>query len=214
VKVYTTDKLRNVAFVGHQDAGKTSLVEALLFNTGATTRLGRIEEKNTVSDYEEDERERSMSISTSLVPCEYNGYKINVLDTPGYTDFQGEVKNAISVADAVAVVVDSVAGVEVGTELAWTFAEEFELPLIAIVNKMDRENASFARALESLRKAFPGYKFVPVTLPIGEEHAFKGVVNILTEKACLGAGTEASDIPADMADEVEEARIALIEAAA
>ncbi len=214
MKVYTTDKLRNVALVGHQDAGKTSLVEALLFNTGATTRLGRIEEKNTVSDFEEDERERSMSISTSLVPCEYNGYKINVLDAPGYTDFQGEVKNAISVADAVAVVIDSVAGVEVGTELAWSFAEEFGLPLLAIVNKMDRENASFSRALDSLRKAFPGYKFVPVTLPIGEEHAFKGVVNVLTGKAYLGAGKEVSDVPADMVDEVEEARFALVEAAA
>ncbi|NPV67017.1 MAG: elongation factor G [Anaerolineae bacterium] len=214
MKVYTTDKLRNVALVGHQDAGKTSLVEALLFNTGATTRLGRIEEKNTVSDFEEDERERSMSISTSLVPCEYEGYKINVLDTPGYTDFQGEVKNAISVADAVAVVVDAVSGVEVGTELAWSFAEEFGLPLLVIINKMDRENASYARTLESLRKSFPGYKFVPVTLPIGEEHTFKGVVNVLTGKAYYEAGKQASDVPADMADEVEEARVALVEAAA
>ncbi len=214
MKVYTTDKLRNVALVGHQDAGKTSLVEALLYNTGATTRLGRIEEKNTVSDFEEDERERSMSISTSLVPCEYEGYKINVLDTPGYTDFQGEVKNAISVADAVAVVVDAVSGVEVGTELAWSFAEEFGLPLLVIINKMDRENASYARTLESLRKSFPGYKFVPVTLPIGEEHTFKGVVNVLTGKAYYEAGKQASDVPAEMADEVEEARVALVEAAA
>lgn len=214
MKVYTTDKLRNVALVGHQDAGKTSLVEALLYNTGATTRLGRIEEKNTVSDFEEDERERSMSISTSLVPCEYEGYKINVLDTPGYTDFQGEVKNAISVADAVAVVVDAVSGVEVGTELAWSFAEEFGLPLLVIINKMDRENASYARTLESLRRSFPGYKFVPVTLPIGEEHTFKGVVNVLTGKAYYEAGKQASDVPADMVDEVEEARVALVEAAA
>jgi elongation factor G len=214
VKVYTSDKLRNVALVGHQGAGKTSLVEALLFSTGAINRLGRIEEKNTVSDFDEDERERGLSLSTTLVPCEYNGFKINVLDTPGYTDFQGEVKNAVRVADAVAVVIDAVSGVEVGTELAWSFANEYNRPVIAIINKMDRENASFANALESLRTSFPDYKFVPVTLPIGQEHDFKGVVNVLTEKAYLKEGMAASEIPGDMADDVAEARLELVEAAA
>ncbi|MBN2469606.1 MAG: elongation factor G [Anaerolineae bacterium] len=215
MKVYTTDQLRNVALVGHQGAGKTSLVEALLFNAGAINRMGRVEEKNTISDYEEEEKERGISLGTTLIPCEFNGFKINVLDTPGYTDFQGEVKGAISVADAVAVVVDAVAGVEVGTELAWAFAQEFGRPLIAVVNKMDRENANYQAAIESLRTSFPDYKFVPVTLPIGQEHDFKGVVNVLTQKAYLDAGKSPSgDIPADMADAVEEARLALIEAAA
>ncbi len=214
MKVYPTEMLRNVALVGHQGAGKTSLVEALLFNTGAINRLGRVEEKNTVSDFEEEEKERGLSLSTSLVPCEFNNHKVNILDTPGYTDFQGEVKNAISVADAVAVVVDAVAGVEVGTEVAWNFAAEQNRPMIAIINKMDRENANFNNALDSLRKAFPDYKFVPVTLPIGQEHDFKGVVNVLTQKAYLDAGKTASEVPADMADEAEAARTALVEAAA
>ncbi|GAB4570962.1 MAG: elongation factor G [Anaerolineae bacterium] len=190
-------------------------MEALLFNTGAITRMGRIEERNTVSDFEEEERQRGLSLGTSLVPCEHDGFKINVLDTPGYTDFQGEVKNAISVADAVAVVIDAVSGVEVGTELAWSFAEEFGLPMIAIVNKMDRENANYNAAIESLRRSFPDYKFVPVTLPIGQEHDFKGVVNVLTEKAYLEAGkSPSSDVPADMADAVAEAKLQLVEAAA
>src|SRR5690606_25562070 len=118
MREYTTDKLRNVAFVGHQGSGKTSLVEALVFNSGAITRLGRVEEKNTVSDWDDEEKERGLSLSTSLVPVEFEDHKINILDTPGYTDFQGEVKNAIRVADSVVVVVDAVAGVEVGTELA------------------------------------------------------------------------------------------------
>lgn len=214
MKVYPTEMLRNVALVGHQGAGKTSLVEALLFNTGAINRLGRVEEKNTVSDFEEDEKARGLSLSTSLVPCEFNDYKVNILDTPGYTDFQGEVKNAISVADAVAVVVDAVAGVEVGTEVAWNFAAEYNRPLIAVINKMDRENANFDNALASLSTAFPDYKFVPVTLPIGQEHDFKGVVNVLTQKAYLEVGKTASDVPADMADAVEEARTVLVEAAA
>lgn len=215
MKVYTTDKLRNVALVGHQGAGKTSLVEAMLFNTGAINRMGRVEEKNTVADFEEEERERGLSLGTSLVPCEYNGFKINVLDTPGYTDFQGEVKGAISVADAVAVVVDAVSGVEVGTELAWGFAEEFDRPLIAIVNKMDRENANYDNAIQSLRTSFPDYKFVPVTVPIGQEHDFKGVVNVLTGKSYYEAGaTGSEELPADMVDMVEGARLELIEAAA
>ncbi|MBN1964281.1 MAG: elongation factor G [Anaerolineae bacterium] len=214
MKVYSTDKLRNAALVGHQGAGKTSLVEAMAFNTGAINRLGRIEERNTVADYEEEERERGMSIATSLVPCEFNGFKLNILDTPGYTDFQGEVKNAVRVSDAVVVVVDAVSGVEVGTELAWGFAEEANLPFIAVINKMDRENANYAAALESLRAAFPDYRFVPVVLPIGQEHEFKGVVNVLTGKAYLNAGGDTGDIPADMADAVDEARLELVEAAA
>src|SRR5690554_730221 len=121
MKEYTTDKLRNVAFVGHQGAGKTSLIEALLFNTGAISRLGHVEEKNTVSDWDEEEKERGISLSTTLVPVEFEDHKINVLDAPGYTDFQGEVKNAIRVADSVVIVVDAVSGVEVGTELAWQY---------------------------------------------------------------------------------------------
>lgn len=214
MKEYATDKLRNVVLVGHQGAGKTSLAEALLYNTGAITRLGRVEEKNTVSDWDEDEKERGISVSTSLIPIEFNDHKINVLDTPGYTDFQGEVKNAIRVVDSVIVVVDAVSGVEVGTELAWQYAQVYQQPIIVTINKMDRENANFERTLESLRQNFPTYKFVPVMLPIGAESSFQGVVNLLTMKAYLGPGKDRSDLPEDIADAAEEARLTLVEAAA
>ncbi|MCS7072512.1 MAG: GTP-binding protein, partial [Anaerolinea sp.] len=214
MKEYLTEQLRNVVIVGHQGAGKTSLVEAMLFNTGAISRMGRIEEKNTVSDWDEEEKERGLSLSTSLIPLEFNDLKINLLDTPGYTDFQGEVKNAIRVADSVLVVVDAVSGVEVGTELAWQYAEVYQQPIIVTINKMDRENANFERALESLRTAFPDYKFIPVMLPIGAESAFKGVINLVTMKAYYDIGKDRSDLPAEYADAAQAAHMQLVEAAA
>jgi elongation factor G len=214
MKEYTSDKIRNVVLVGHQGCGKTSLAEALLFNTGATTRIGRIEDKNTISDYEDEEKARQLSLGTALLPLEFQEHKINVLDTPGFTDFQGEMKNAIRVADAVFVVVDAVSGVEVGTELAWEYAREYQQPTIVVINKLDRENADFEGTLEQLREAFPKYKFVPVMLPIGKETNFKGVVNVLTKKAYFGAGRERSELPADMVDATEAAHLVMMEAAA
>jgi elongation factor G len=214
MNIYPTAQIRNVVFVGHQGAGKTTLVEALLYNTRAISRIGRIEEKNTVSDWDEDERERGLSLSTSLVPIEFEGVKINILDTPGYTDFQGEVKNAIRVADSVIVVVDAVSGVEVGTELAWQYAEAYQQPIIVTINKLDRENADFERTLASLRASFPDYKFIPVMIPIGAEHAYRGVVNLLTMKAYYDAGRDRSDLPPEMADAAEAAKTVLVEAAA
>lgn len=214
MKVYSTEQIRNVAFVGHQGAGKTSLVEALLFNTGAVSRVGRIEEKNTVSDWDDDERERGLSLSTSLVPIEFSDTKINILDTPGYTDFQGEVKNAIRVADSVIVVVDAVSGVEVGTELAWSYAEAYQQPIIVTINQLDRENADYERTLNSLRASFPEYKFIPVMIPIGEQATFKGVVNLLTMKAYYDMGKDRSDLPDDGQAAADAARTVLVEAAA
>ncbi|MFO7321807.1 MAG: elongation factor G [Chloroflexota bacterium] len=214
MKEYTSDRIRNVVLVGHQSAGKTSLAEALLYNTGAINRLGRIEEKNTVSDWDEEERERGLSISTSLIPVEFEDYKINLLDTPGYTDFQGEVKSAIRVADSVLVVVDAVSGVEVGTQLAWEFAEAYQQPIIVTINKMDRENANFEQALDSLRENFPDYKFIPVMLPIGAEADFRGVVNLLTMKAYYDAGKDRADLPPELEEAAAAARLALVEAAA
>jgi elongation factor G len=214
MKEYTTEQLRNVALVGHQGSGKTTLVEALLYNTGAINRLGKVEEGNTVSDWDEDEKARGISLSTSLVPLEFQDHKINVLDAPGFTDFQGEVKNAIRVADSVIVVVDAVAGVEVGTELAWEYAKAYQQPIIVIINKMDRENADFEGTLEGLRETFPEYKFIPVMLPIGKEANFKGVVNLLTMKAYYDAGKDRSDLPDDMREAAEAARLTLVEAAA
>lgn len=211
---YTTDKLRNIALVGHQSAGKTTLVEALLYNTGAITRLGRVEEKNTVSDWDDDEKEQGHSLSTSLIPIEFEDHKINLLDTPGYTDFQGEVKNAIRVADSVFVVVDAVSGVEVGTQLAWEYAEVYQQPIIVTINKMDRDNANFERTLNQLKETFPAYKFIPVMLPIGAGANFKGVVNLLTMKAYYDIGRDRSDLPTEFQEEAETARTVLIEAAA
>ncbi|MEQ8675058.1 MAG: elongation factor G [Aggregatilineales bacterium] len=214
MKEYKTENLRNVALVGHQGCGKTSLVEALLYNTGAVNRMGRVEEGNTLSDWDEDEKTRGISLSTSLIPVEFNDHKINILDAPGYTDFQGEVKNAIRVADAVIVVVDAVAGVEVGTELAWEYAKVYQQPIIVVINKMDRENANFEGVLDQLRANFDDHKFIPVMLPIGKESNFKGVVNLLTMKAYYEAGADRSDLPDELADSSEEARLTLVEAAA
>ncbi len=205
MKEYTSDRVRNIALVGHQGAGKTSLAESLLFNTGAITRMGKIEERNTVTDFDEDERARTLSIYTALIALEHRDYKVNVLDAPGYVDFMGEAKNAVRVADTAVVLVDSVAGPEVGTELAIDYAKEFGLPIVIVVNKMDRENANFNTVLSAVRERFPHKRFVPVVLPIGSQADLKGVVNLLTQKAHLGAGKEASAIPADLADDVEAA---------
>ena len=211
---YKSENIRNVALVGHQGCGKTSLVEAMLFSAGATTRLGSTSEKNMVSDWEDEEKTRGLSLSTSLVPVEFNDIKINALDTPGFTDFQGELKNAIRAADAVVVVIDAVAGVEVGTELAWEYARACQQPMIVVVNKMDRENANFDEVLDQLRSQFNDYKFVPVMLPIGQESDFRGVANALTQKAYYDAGGERSELPAEYADALEEAHMELMEAAA
>lgn len=214
MKEYTTEQIRNVALVGHQGAGKTSLVEALLFTSGAISRMGKVTDGSTVSDFDEEEKGRQLSINTALIPIEFQDHKINLMDTPGYTDFQGEVKNAIRVSDCVLVAVDAVAGPEVGTELAWQFADEFNQPLIVVVNKINRENANFQRTIDALHTRFPEYKFIPVLLPIGEGPAFKGVINVLTQKAYYGTGQERTEPPVEMVDQISAAHVTLIEAAA
>ncbi len=214
MKEYQTENIRNVALVGHQSCGKTSLVEALLHSTGATSRMGHISESNMISDWDDEERERGLSLSTSLVPIEFNDMKINVLDTPGFTDFQGELKNAILAADSVIVVVDAVSGVEVGTELAWEYARISEQPIIVVINKMDRENANYDVVLDQLQSQFDDYKFIPIMLPLGQQADYRGVANALTQKAYLGAGADRSELPAEYADALEEAHMELMEAAA
>ena len=144
---------------GGNSQGKTSLAESLLFATGAITRLGKIEEGNTVADFDEDEQARGLSIYSALLAIEYGEHKINVLDAPGYVDFMGEAKNAVRVADTAVVVVDAVSGPEVGTELAFDYAEEFKLPIVVVINKMDRENANFANVLSALAERFADYRF-------------------------------------------------------
>ena len=213
MKEYATDKLRNVVLLGHGSAGKTSLAEALLFSSGAINRMGEVENGTTVADFDEEEINRHISLNLALVPVEWAEHKINLIDTPGYTDFVGEVKSGIRVADLALILVDAVSGVEVGTELAWNFADELELPRIVVVNKMNRENASLARVLEALNETF-GKNFVPISLPIGEEGNFAGIVDVVKMKALMGTDGKEAEIPAEMAEQVEAARVALIEAVA
>lgn len=213
MKEYKTDQIRNVVLLGHGSAGKTSLSEAMLFGSGATNRMGKVEEGTTTADFDEEEIKRHISLSLSLIPCEWNKHKINVLDTPGYTDFVGEVVSAVHVADVALVLVDAVSGVEVGTELVWTRADDRELPRMVFINKMDRDNADFERTLHALRDAFDE-NFVPVQLPIGSQSDFEGVVDLVTMRAYRGPDGQAGDIPDMMADQAEEYRITLMEAAA
>ena len=213
MRSYRVEELRNIGLISHSGAGKTSLAEAMLFNTGAISRLGKVEEGNTVSDYDPEEVRRGISVNTAVLPCEWKDHKVNVLDTPGYMDFVGEVKGALRVADGAVVLVCAASGVEVGTELAWQYADEHELPRLAFVNKMDRENANFLSALEQLRAKFGG-QFVPLHLPIGSQADFRGVVDLLSMKAYLDEGKVESEIPADLQDQAQLMREQLIEAAA
>ncbi len=213
MKEYTTEFIRNVALASHSGAGKTTLTEAFLHFTGATTRLGRVEDGTTASDFEEEEIRRKLSLSTSVIPVEYNNCKINLLDTPGYTDFVGEVISAMRVADGAILLVDSVAGLEVGTEVAFRHSEAFHLPRFVVINKMDRDNANFQKALASVEE-FSETRLVPVQIPWGEKAAFQGVIDLLTMKAYKGDGKTVVDIPGDMLPTAEKARVALVEAAA
>jgi elongation factor G len=213
MKSYRTEQLRNVALVGHGSAGKTSLAEALLFASGAITRLGKVEEGNTVSDYDPDEQRRRISISLSLLPCEWRDHKVNLLDTPGYADFVGEVREALRVADTAVFVVDAVAGVEVGTELNWKVAEAAHLPRFFFINKLDRENADFARTVQQLREMF-GPGCVPLQVPLGERERFTGVVDLITQEARSGQALERGPVPAEREGEVARYREMLLESVA
>ncbi|HET9314479.1 MAG TPA: elongation factor G [Vicinamibacteria bacterium] len=182
MKVYETPHLRNVALIGHGGCGKTSLVSAMLFDMGAVNRLGRVEDGTTVTDFDPDEIERKISLQTGLAYGEWRKVKVNLLDTPGYANFLAEARGALRVADAALVVVDAVAGVEVQTQKVWGYAEEFGLPRVIVVNRMDRERASFLRTLESLQNAF-GRQVVPLAIPLGEEKGFVGVADLVADKA-------------------------------
>lgn len=214
MKVYPSDKIRNVAVAGHQGAGKTTLIETLLHLAGVTQRMGDVNDGTTVSDFDEDERERKLSISNAVIPFEWNNYKINIIDTPGYSDFQGEVQQAVRVCDAVLVVVDAVSGPEVGTELAFRFAADFNQPVMVAINRVDRENADFYGTLEKLRERFANHKFVPVTVPMGERENFEGVLGAVTRKAYMGTDGKREDPPTEFVDRVEEAHLEIVEAAA
>jgi elongation factor G len=216
MKEYTTEFLRNVALVSHGGAGKTMLAEAFLHVTGATTRLGKVEDGTTVSDYDDEEHRRNISIYTSVLPLEYKDHKINILDTPGYTDFVGEMVSALSVADGAVLLVDAVSGIEVGTEIAWRNADQFHLPRFIVINKMDRENADFEKTYDAIEEfvRLHDKRALKVHLPIGEKHDFKGVVDIIGMKAYLGDGKTTGGIPAELKEAAEKLHFELVEAAA
>lgn len=214
MKEYATEFIRNIALVSHGGGGKTILGEAMLLYTGAITRMGRVEDGNTVSDFEDEEIRRTLSLSTSLLPVEFKDHKLNILDTPGYTDFIGEVISALSVADAAVILVDSVAGVEVGTEIVWEYCNTFNLPRFVVISKMDRDNANFKRALTAASDLSPDATFIPVQLPWGEKSEFKGVIDLFNMKARPAEGEAMEEIPAEYQEQAEKARIALVEAAA
>ena len=201
---YNSDQIRNCVIVSHSGTGKTILAESMLYTAGLITRIGAVEDGNTVSDFEEEEIKRSNSVQASLMAFDWRGTKINLIDTPGFADFRGEVVSALTAADSVVLVVAAPSGVEVGTQQMWQMASSQGIPRMIFVSKMDRENASFSRVMSSLADSF-GRECVPVQLPVGSEADFTAVINLLDPS---------SDVPTGLGDEVEDARERLIEAAA
>jgi elongation factor G len=182
MKTYPPEAIRNVGLFGHQGTGKTSLAEALVFLSGATTRVGRIEDGNTVCDFEPEEIKKGLSVSLALTPVEWHGHKINLIDVPGYADFIGEAQAALRVVDLAIFVLSAVEGVQVQHQIVWSMAGRLNVPRVVFINKLDRERASFSRTLAELSEKL-GSGFAPVDLPIGEEHNFAGVVDVLSRKA-------------------------------
>ena len=201
---FTTERIRNLALLSHSGAGKTILAEAMLNTTGISTRMGTVEDGTTVSDYEPEEHKRNTSVNTAILNVPWNGHKLNVIDTPGYADYRGEVVSGIRVADAAVILVAAQAGIEVGTRQMWNLADERDLPRIVYISKLDRENADFGGVVAALQERF-GRHLVPVHLPIGSETSLAGVINLLDSN---------SDVPAEYESEFEEARERLIEAIA
>ena len=192
MNIYTTDKIRNVVLLGHGGSGKTSLAEAMAYLSGITSRLGKVEDGNTVSDYGKEEQKRKISISTSVIPVEWSGYKINIIDSPGFFDFAGEVEEAISAAGAAVIVVNGKSGVEVGTQRAWELCEKYKLPRMIYVSNMDVDNASFRQVVEDMTNMF-GKKMAPFHLPIRENEKFVGYINVVTETGNRWQGKEVTE---------------------
>jgi elongation factor G len=215
LKVYEGQDVRNVGLAGHGHSGKTSLAAAILYTTGATNRLTRVDEGNTITDFDDEEIARKITIATAIATAEWKKTKLNLIDTPGFNIFINDTHAALVAADSAVIVVDGVAGVEVQTEKVWQFAEEFKLPRAILINKLDRERSSFDRALESVQSVF-GRTAVPIQLPMGAERDFKGIIDLVAMKAVTytsdgdGKGKE-SDIPGDLADSAQKAHEALIE---
>jgi elongation factor G len=207
------ENIRNVVLLSHSGAGKTSASEAMLFTAGAITRLGKVEEGTTTSDYDPDEVKRRISINLSLLPCQWKGAKINLIDTPGYSDFVGEVKAAIRVSEGAVIVVCAASGVEVGTEQVWSYCDQAELPRLIFINKMDRENADFYKTVEQIQSRF-GAKCLPLQLPIGAQAGFQGVVELLTMKSYIGSEAKEAEFPSSLQTQAASFREKLVEAVA
>lgn len=215
MRVYDAPAIRNVALVGHSGAGKTQLASAMLFDAGVVNRLGKVDDGTTVTDYDEEEIARKHTLGSSVAHLEWNGCKVNLVDTPGMANFLSDARAALRVTDTALVVVDAVAGVQVQTEALWKVAAEQNLPRLVVLNRLDRERASLERALESLREVF-GRTVVPVNIPIGAEQDFHGVVDLVAQKAITfardGSGKmTVGDVPAELAAEAQSAREALVE---
>ncbi len=215
MKQYASDKIRNIALLGHGGSGKTSLLEAILFDKKVTDRLGSIDDGNTVGDYSKEEIQRKFTIGTSLIPMEWGGCKINFLDTPGYFDFVGETIGALSISGGAVIVVDATSGIEVGTEKAWKYAEQRSMPRLIFINKMDKENIDYVGLIEKLKDEF-GTKIAPFVVPIGDGEDFKGYVNVVDMVGRIIEGDKVldADIPAELEDRVAAVREMLIESVA
>ena len=213
MKEYSTEKIRNIVLLGHGGTGKTSFAEAALFVSGAINRLGKVEDGTTASDFEPDEVKRKVSINASLLPVEWKDRKINLIDSPGYADFIGDAYSGLAAADTAVIVVCAASGVQVGTELAWEMADEAGKPRAILINRLDRENANFDTTLAAINSQL-SRKAVAVQLPIGTQHSFSGIVDLIDGKSYSGEKATAGDAPADMASAIETARAALMEAAA
>ena len=181
MKVYSTEQVRNLALVGHSGCGKTNLTEAMLFQSGVTKSMGNVSNKNTLSDFSKEERDRGTSIGTSVIPIEWRNHKVNMIDTPGFLDYMGESYGALRASEAALMVIDATSGIEVGTERMWKYTEKIGLPRIIFVNKIDGENVSFRRLMEELKEAF-GKKVIPFSVPIGEGEDFVGVTDVIYQK--------------------------------
>ncbi|MBA7618248.1 Elongation factor G [subsurface metagenome] len=210
---YGLETIRNLALVSHCGAGKTSIAEAMLFTAGVINRLGKVDDGATTSDYDPDEVKRKISLNLTMLPCQWEGTKINLIDTPGYSDFVGEVKAAIRVSEGAVIVICAASGVEVGTEQVWAYTEQDNLPRLIFVNKMDRENADFYRIVDELRSRF-GSRCIPMQLPIGAQSDFQGIVDLLTMKSYIGSPAKDAEIPSALKTKVDSFREKLVEAVA
>ncbi|MCY4521028.1 MAG: elongation factor G [Caldilineaceae bacterium] len=211
---FPMSNIRNISLLGHSRSGKTTLVEALLYHSSTIPRMGDTADGSTVCDFDDEEKARGISLSLAAASLVHNGIKVNLVDTPGDPGFLGEVISGVAVTEMTLILVDAVAGAEVGTELAWARVQAEGQPVGILVNKMDRENADWERALESLEQACPGATLVPFHLPVGQALDFRGIVDLAAEAAWMGDSGRTSDLPDDLSDEIEEARMVLVEAAA